>query len=181
MKFFQYFLGIVLAQISIFSLILLNSGSLDSENFLRITIPALFIALVISFWFYSIAQHHGKDILSKEKDKFANEKEELQANAQRAKDKIRKEAQKEILKETSKVHAKANFKVGASFIGVIGVGALFVMAQMMTAGLLVIAGASGAMGGYYIRGKRNTTKELPTIDVQAIENKPKKLTKKKEK
>jgi hypothetical protein len=92
--------------------------------------------------------------------------------------KVHKEAEKKIIKETSRAHAKANFKVGAAFAGLIGVGGLFVMAQMVTAGLLVISASTGALGGYYLRSKRDKYKELPIIDVKAIENKPKKLEKK---
>jgi len=177
MKLLQYFFGIVIAQIAIFSLVLLNAGTLTSESVLRIAIPALFIALVIAFWFSSIATHQSKDALSKIKDEFSSEKEKLRASAERAKDRVRKDAQKEIRNETTKAHAKANFKVGASFAGVLGIGALFVMAQMMTAGLLLISTASGAMGGYYLRGKKAKAKELATIDIKAIESKPKKMKK----
>ncbi|MCF6244860.1 MAG: hypothetical protein L3J43_07460 [Sulfurovum sp.] len=177
MKLLQYFFGIVIAQIAIFSLVVLNSGSLKGESLLRIAIPALFIALVIAFWFSSIAKHHSKDVVSKVKDEFATEKEKIQANAEREKERVRKQAQKEIRNETTKAHAKANFKVGASFAGVLGVGALFVMAQMMTAGLLVISTAVGGMGGYYLRSKRAKTLELTSIDVKAIETKPKKAKK----
>ena len=177
MRFFQYLIGIIIAQIAMFSLVLLNAGTLNMENILRITIPSLFIALVISFWFNTLAQEHSKDIVSKVKDEFATEKEKLRANAERSKDRVRKDAQKQILKESTKAHAKANFKVGASFIGVVGVGALFVMAQMMTAGLLVITAASSGLGGYYLRSRQVKNKALKTIEVTAIENKPKKLPK----
>ena len=177
MKLLQYFFGIVIAQIAIFTLVLLNSGSLTSDTLLRITIPALFIALVIAFWFSSIAKHHSKDVLTKAKDDFVSEKEKIHANAERAKARVRKEAQKEIRKETTKAYAKANFKVGASFVGVLGVGALFVMAQMMTAGLLLISTTLGAAGGYYLRSKRTKHLELETIDVKEI---PKKLHEKKD-
>lgn len=173
MKLLQFFFGIVIAQVAIFSLVLLNAGSLNLESILRIAIPSLFIALVIAFWFSSIAKHHSKDVVSKIKEEFSSEKEKLQTKAERDKERIRKNAQKELLKETTKAHAKANFKVGASFVGVLGVGALFVMAQMMTAGLLVITAASSAMGGYYLRSKRDKQKELPSIDAPVLENKAK--------
>jgi mannitol-specific phosphotransferase system IIBC component len=181
MKLLQYFFGIIIAQIAIFSLVMLNSGDTTSQSLLRIAIPSIFIALVISFWFSSIATQHSKDEINRVKDEFNTEKEKIRANAERAKERVRKEAQKEIRNETTKAHAKANFKVGASFAGVLGIGALFVMAQMMTAGLLLISTASGAMGGYYLRGKRARTKELSaidTIDIKAIESKPKKNKKK---
>jgi len=177
-KLLQYFFGIVIAQLALFSLVLLNSGTLTAESLLRIGVPALFIALVIAFWFNSIARHHSKDVVSAAKEEFASEREKIKINAERAKMRVHKEAQKKIIKETTKAHAKANFKVGAAFAGLIGVGALFVMAQMVTAGLLVISASAGAMGGYYLRSKRDRYRELPAIEVKAIENKPKKLEKK---
>ena len=65
-------------------------------------------------------------------NKIAASKREVLARcgdtAERAKMRAHKEAEKKIIKETAKAHAKANFKVGAAFAGVIGIGALFVMA-----------------------------------------------------
>ena len=52
-----------------------------------------------------------------------------------------------------------------------GVGALFVFAQMVTAGLLTMTAAGGAIGGYYWRGKRiegQRLKELEVIDTKVI-------------
>ncbi|WP_295419112.1 hypothetical protein [Sulfurovum sp.] len=175
MKLLQYFFGIVIAQIALFALVLLNAGTLTTESLLRIGVPALFIALVIAFWFNSIAKHHSKDVVSKVKDEFINEREKIRINAERAKMRVHKEAEKKIIKETTKAHAKANFKVGAAFAGLIGVGALFVMAQMVTAGLLMISASAGAMGGYYLRSKRDKYQALPTIEVKPLEQKPKKL------
>jgi hypothetical protein len=105
------------------------------------------------------------------KDSFAKEREDIKVKAERAKTRIVKQAQKDIAKEATITHAKANFKVGASFAGVMGVGALFVFAQMVTAGLLTMTAAGGAIGGYYWRGKRietNRLKELEVIDTKVI-------------
>jgi hypothetical protein len=57
---------------------------------------------------------------------------------------------------------------------VLGVGALFIFAQMVTAGLLTLTAAGGVMGGYYWRGKRlggEKYKELEVIDTKVIEQK----------
>ncbi len=175
MRFMQYFFGIVLAQTAMFTLILLNTDSLSLENMLRIVIPALLIALAIAFWFFSVAAHYSKDMLNKAKDQFLSEKEKIQINIQRTKDRVRKDAQKEIRNEIAKAHAKANFKVGASFATALGIGALFVVAQMMTAGLLLISTATGALGGYYLRGKRLKAKTPEDIEIQAIPSKPTKI------
>ncbi len=169
MKLLQYFFGIVIAQIALFSLIMLNADTLTYESVLRIAVPSAIIALVIAFWFASLAKAHSKEELLEAKEEFASEREKIKVNAERAKLKAHKEAQKEILKESTRAHAKANFKVGAAFAGMLGVGALFVMAQMVTAGLLLMAASTGAIGGYYLRSKQDRYKELPVIEVKAIE------------
>jgi hypothetical protein len=84
-----------------------------------------------------------------------------------------KQAQKDIAKEAKITHARANFKVGAAFAGVIGVGGLFIFAQLLTAGLLTLRAAGSALGCYYYRGKRienKKYKELEVIDTKVIES-----------
>ncbi len=120
----------------------------------RFSIPLLFIALAIAFWFNSMAQNYSKDAILKIKESFASEKEKLRRDAENDKRKIEKEAQKNIMKEATSTHAKANFKVGLAVAGVAGVGVLFVFAQMVTVGLLALSATGGAIGGYYFRGKR---------------------------
>lgn len=185
MQIVKFLFGIVLAQIATYFLILLAPEALNLSAVLRIGVPLLFIALILAFWFNSIAGHHSKDAIGKAKEHFANEREKIRSNAQRAKDRAVKAIRKESAKEAANAHAKANFKVGAAFAGMLGVGALFVFAQMMTAGLLAISATVGAMGGYYWRGKRlenNRLKELEQrSDIKVIHtkpNRPKELTSK---
>lgn len=179
MQVLKFLFGIVLAQIATYFLIVLAPAELTFSGLLRVVIPLLFIALIIAFWFNSLAGHHSKDTIGKMKDNFANEREKIRTNAQRAKDRALKAAQKESAKETARAHAKANFKVGAAFAGMLGVGALFVFAQMLTAGLLAISATVGAMGGYYWRGKRLENKQLLALenraDIKVIESNPKKI------
>jgi len=183
MQVVKFLFGIVLVQISTYFLIILAPSDLNFAGVLRIIIPLILIALIVAFWFNSIASHHSKDAIVKVKDHFANEREKIRTNAQRAKDRVLKAAQKDIAKETAKAHAKANFKVGAAFAGMLGVGALFVFAQMLTAGLLAISATVGAMGGYYWRGKRIQNSSLKELEqrsdfkvIQSKPNKPKQLT-----
>jgi Flp pilus assembly protein TadB len=176
MQILKFLFGIVLAQVATYFLIVLAPNELNFTGFLRVAIPLLFIALIVAFWFNSIAGHHSKDAIGKVKDDFANERDKLRTNAHRAKERVIKTAQKDIAKETAKAHAKANFKVGAAFAGLLGVGALFVFAQMLTAGLLAISATVGAMGGYYWRGKRVENSRLKEIesrsDFKVIQSKP---------
>lgn len=183
MNLLKYFFGILLVQVLAYFLILLTPDELNFVAFLRLTLPLLFIAIIVAFWFNSIAGHHSKDAIVKVKDDFANERDKLRVNAQRAKERVMKTAQKDIAKETAKAHAKANFKIGAAFAGLLGVGALFIFAQMLTAGLLAISATIGAMGGYYWRGKRMENKNVNQIasnsNFKVIESKSPQLKRKK--
>jgi len=176
MQIVKFIFGIIIAQIATYFLIVLAPEELSLMGIVRVGIPLLFIALIIAFWFNSIAGHHSKDAIGKAKEHFANEREKIRSNAHRAKERAVNAVRKESAKESAKAHAKANFKVGAAFAGMLGVGALFVVAQMLTAGLLAISATVGAMGGYYWRGKRiqnNQLKELEQrSDFKVIHTKP---------
>ena len=137
----------MLVQIATYVLIILIPTELTTQSLIRLAIPLGFIALILAFWFSSIAAHHGKDKMAKERNK-------ILTKVAKEKEKVIKEAQRSITIEATKTHAKANFKVGAAFAGVVGIGVLFVLAQMVTAGLLAITAASGVAGGYFWRGKR---------------------------
>lgn len=167
-KLLKFLFGIMLAQVATYTLIVLSPTSLDLTGTLRLAVPLFFIALVIAFWFSSISTLHGKD-------RFASEKEKIRKDAEKDKERVIKEAQRNITAQSAKTNAKANFKVGAAFAGALGVAALFVFAQMVTAGLLALAATGGAMGGYYIRSKKSQREqliEIPYTDIEIIESKP---------
>jgi hypothetical protein len=163
MQVLKFFLGIMLVQIITVVLFTLSSGDLKGTGLLQLIVPLIFISLIMAFWFSSLTGYDKRDTVEKMKDSFAKEREEIRVKAER-----------NIAREAKVTHAKANFKVGAAFAGVLGVGALFVFAQMMTAALLTITAAGGAATGYFYRGKRLAKREaelkqLEVIDVKVIE------------
>jgi hypothetical protein len=178
MKLLKFLFGILLAQVATYVLIVLVPTELTPQSLMRLAIPLGFIALALSFWFSSTCAHHTKD-------KFAKERSKILSNAAKEKEEVIKEAQRNITIEATKTHAKANFKVGAAFAGALGVGVLFVFAQMVTAGLLAIAATGGVMGGYYWRGKRVENQRLKEIqrhidrenDLKIIHTQPSSRTK----
>ena len=172
MQVLKFLLGIILVQVITVILIYISPINVDeSMSLLRLSVLLFFMALMVAFWFSSLSSNFHKDSEHQMKNEFAKERESLKVNAERAKTKVVKQAQKDIAKEATVTHAKANFKVGAAFAGVMGVGALFVFAQLITAGLLTMTAAGGVIGGYYWRGKRIETsklKELEVIDTKVI-------------
>jgi len=120
-----------------------------------IGVLAMIVTLLVAFWFGSIADHVKKDALARAKDDFARERESLLVAAEADKRNVLEETHKRIVKETNQVHAKANFKLGAAFVGILCLGAVMLSIQLMTIGLLTLATAGGALAGYVVRARQD--------------------------
>jgi len=149
----RFLLGILLVQIATVSLVLL-APELEGLGWLRLFIPLVAIGVFASFWFASLAKHKIKDEVNVATAQHAREKEKIQINAERAKTRLVKKTQQQIARESKIAHSKANFKVGAAFSGVIGIGALMLLTELLTLGLLTMSTAGGALGGYLWRAKK---------------------------
>lgn len=150
----KYLLGILLVQIVTVILVLWAPSDLQGIGLLRLIVPLLFVGFMAAFWFSSMAQHLRKDELAKAREQFAREREDLKVKAERAKTRVVKQAQQDIAKEARTTHARANFKVGATFAGAVGFGSLLLLTQFLTIGVILLATSGGALGGYLYRGKR---------------------------
>lgn len=150
----KYLLGILLVQAATVIVVLLAPADLQGAGLLRVIIPVLVISFMAAFWFSSMAHHLRKDHLARVNEEFARERENLRVNAERSKARAMKQAQKDIVRETRVTHARANFKVGAAFAGVMGIGALLLLTQFLTVGIIALSTAGGALGGYFYRGRQ---------------------------
>lgn len=157
----RYLLGIFLVQIATIALVLLAPTDLQGANLLSLIIPLLVIGFVAAFWFSSLAHLMRKDELHRADKAFAKEREKIKVNAERAKTRVVKQAQKEVASEARTTHARANFKVGATFAAAIGMGGLMLLTQFLTIGLLMMATSGGALAGYVYRGRKETRLALP--------------------
>ena len=143
--------GILLLQIITISLFLLAPQGLSGWEWLRLLIPLGIVALLIAFWFSSLAQQLSKDAVIKLKESHAKEREKIKVNAERAKTRLLKQTQKETTQEIRKQTTKANMKVGAAFAGIAAFGGLLLLTQFIALGITLMATASGALGGYVMR------------------------------
>jgi len=179
----RFLIGIIIIQIATVALVMLAPDNLQGIAWLRLLIPLLVVAMFSAFWFSSIANHKSKDQLSNLEARHAKEREKLQVNAERAKTRIMKKTQQQIAKETKIAHGKANFKVGATLAGAMGFGALMLLTEMLTLGIMTITTAGGALGGYLYRGnkerKKNILLEHPNAPLIVAEQQPERLNKQK--
>ena len=170
----RFFIGIIVVQIATVALVLL-APELEGVGWLRLIIPLLVISFFAAFWFGSIAKHKSKDELFQAKAQHAQEREKIQINAERAKTRLVQKTQQQIAREAKIAHSKANFKVGAAFAGTIGIGALMLLTELLTMGLLTISTAGGALGGYILRARKGDKAVLIPPEnkqkIKVIENK----------
>jgi len=172
---FRFLIGILIIQIATAALVLLAPDDLQGLGWLRLIIPIVFMGVFSAFWFNSISSHKSKDEVSKLQKSHAREREKLQLNAERAKTRMMKKTQQQIAREAKLTHGKANFKVGATLAGAMGFGALMLLTELLTLGIMTITTAGGALSGYIYRGRKDkknvflkdSAKPLPKIIKQS--------------
>lgn len=159
-KMLRFLLGILVIQAATLLLVLLAPDDLQGIGWFRLIIPLILMGVFSAFWFSSIANHLSKDQLNQLKEEHAREREKIQLNAERAKTRLVKKTQQQIAKESKIAHGKANFKVGAALAGVMGLGALMLLTQFLTLGVITLTTAGGALGGYLYRGRKESQNRL---------------------
>ncbi|MEZ5448548.1 MAG: hypothetical protein R3E89_05920 [Thiolinea sp.] len=109
--------GLILLQIITISLLLLapETFSLSGFGWLRVAIPLLIIAVLMAFWFASLASQLSHEKIARLKEQHARERENLRVNAERAKHRVTRDAQKQVEKEIRRTSAKANFRSAPHF------------------------------------------------------------------
>jgi hypothetical protein len=155
MSIFRFLPGIIILQIATAVFVIAASSSSHGPYWASMAVLALIVSLLAALWFGSIADHIKKDTLAKMKEAFAREREHLLVTTEADKRAVLEESHKQIVKETNRVHAKANFKLGVAFVGTLCVATLMFSIQFITAGLLTLATAGGALAGYAVRARQD--------------------------
>jgi Flp pilus assembly protein TadB len=176
----KFIFGILLLQVITIALVLIAPADLANWGWLRLVIPVLIAGFLTAFWFGSIAARQRKDKISRLKEHHAKERETIRVNAERAKNKLVKQAQRKTLQEVRRSSTRANIKIGLAFAGAAGLGGLLILTQFMSLGILTLATVGGALGGYLLRirqekGKLDLTKKsqdtLPITNVTTTKTK----------
>jgi hypothetical protein len=153
--------GILLLQVITIALVLIGPADLANWGWLRLAIPVLIAGFLTAFWFGAIAAHQRKDEISRLKEDHAKERETIRVNAERAKTRLVKQAQKKTLHEVRRTSTRANIKIGLAFAGAAGVGGLLILTQFMSLGMLILATSGGGLGGYLLRIRQEKKKLWP--------------------
>jgi hypothetical protein len=124
----------------------------------------LLVTVLTAFWFGAIAKHVKKDAVARAKELFAKERERLRLQTEKEKNKLMEQSHRRVVQETSRAHAKANFKVGAAFVGALGVGAVMLFTELVTLGLLTLSTGGGALAGYLMRARQAQRQQRASLE-----------------
>lgn len=151
----KFLIGILLTQGATVILVVVAVKTPLEETWIFFVFLVLTMGFLATLWFTSIAGHVKKDAITRTRENFTREREKIRVQAEKEKHKIIKQSHQQIIKEKSRVQAKASFKVRAAFVGLLGLGAVMLFTQFVTLGLLTLSTAGGALAGYLIRVRQD--------------------------
>ena len=175
--------GIILVQVMMSGLMLMAiNWSHDFQLMFVIVVIALITAILVAFWFSSIAQNisideqaliverHVQDrekiLKDAEREKVevlkehsklqglhAREREKILLDAERDKAAVVEESYRKLEKETRKIHSRANLKVGLAFSATVLAAGVMIFSQLVTVGVMFLVASGSGLSGYIMRAR----------------------------
>ena len=177
--------GILLIQFVTIGLMLMAfNWSQDIQLIIVIIVIGLISAVLVAFWFSSVALNfsideqaqivekhvHDREIMIKDaekvktdvmieksqlQDQHAREREKILLDAEREKSSVVEESYKKIEKESRKAHSRANLKVGLAFTAALGVSGVMIFSQLITVGVMFLVASGSGLSGYVLRARHD--------------------------
>jgi len=176
LKFFLAILGVQL--VTAVLVLVIPFDPAQPATLVRPVAPILLIGLLSAFWFSSFAAHLTRKKISRLKEEFAGEREKIRVNAERAKARLLKRTYRQTARLERQRELRTNLKIGLAFGISLAAGALLLMGNFLTMGLLTLTTAVGALGGYLFRGSREAGKKAEFHPLPSTVGKGKTVAKK---
>lgn len=155
MSALKFLPGLIVVQLAAGALAVAATSGTGGASWALAAGLAATLTLIVGFWFSSIAEHAAKDALSSLRDRYARDRETLLVAAEADKRTIVEESHRRILEETRRVHARANFKLGAAVTAMAGIAGVLLYVELFTLALVTATTAGGALAGYLARARQD--------------------------
>ena len=152
--FFKFFLGILLLQVATGLLLYLALKMDLHQTWLLFGGLLLVFNTLAALWFHGLSESLRKQHLAKAQVKFSRERERLQVRAEREKAKASERAQEKVQRVQRRSETGSQIKTGILIGGALSAGAVLLLTQMVTLGLLTLTTVGGAALGYGLRTRQ---------------------------
>jgi hypothetical protein len=155
----KLFLGLVLIQIVTGLLVYgwWRTGSADAT----LTFGALAVAsaLFAALWLASVARSHSAEAVLRAEGLLARERERHLRLTAEERTKAVERARRQVDRETQRIRSRSNVKLYSAFAGIAGLGALLLLTQFLSLGVLLISSSGGAIAGYLLRARQEARRQ----------------------
>ncbi len=152
----KFLLGTLMVQAVTASLVVAALHTEPRGGWVPFALVAVLISIIVALWFGAIADNAKKDAVARTREGFVREREKIRVRAEREKHRVIKKSHEQVMRQTHRTQARASMKVGAAFTGVLALGAMMLLTQFVTIGMLTLTTAGGALGGYLLRVRQDS-------------------------
>ncbi|TVP85844.1 MAG: hypothetical protein EA347_09595 [Thioalkalivibrio sp.] len=134
-----------------------RTGSADAA----LTFGALAVAsaLFAALWLASIARGHSAESVLRAEADLAQERERQRRLTAEERARAVERARKQVKRETQRVRNRSSVKLYGAFAGIAGLGALLLLTQFLSLGVLLISSSGGAIAGYLLRIRQESRRQ----------------------
>jgi diadenosine tetraphosphate (Ap4A) HIT family hydrolase len=125
-------------------------------------------ALLATLWLASLATHAARESTARASARLALERERAQARAESERVKLLADGERRVARERRRADARANRKALMGGVGLAAVGAVMVLSQFVTLGLLALSSAAGGVGGYLLRARQDRSRRQASASTVAV-------------
>lgn len=155
MTMLRFLPGVLVVQAATWALILVATAPSAESNWAPCAGLGVLVTALAALWFGSIADHVKKDGLANAAASFAREREDLRVRAEIDTRAALERNHRNLMQETRRAESRANLRLALGLSGLLSLGALLLAIEFMTIGLLILAAAGGALGGYLLRARQD--------------------------
>jgi len=150
----KFLIGILIVQgVTVLLVVTAQRTSLEHTALLFVMLNVS-IGVLTALWFSSIADAAGRQALARAKEGFSREREKLRVRAEQEKSREVRNTQRQVEREKRRAQTSTHLKNGVMIGGAVGVGAVMLLTQFVTLGLLTLTTAGGAALGYGLRARQ---------------------------
>lgn len=148
----KFFVGILLVQAAtaLLTYVAVTGGKLAETGWLFASVAGL-LGVLVALWFGSLLDQAAKQSTHKIKERHAREREKLKVQAEKQRNREARTQERRLADARKKADRSGGMRTGIVISGAVGLGAVLVLAQFMTLGLLTLTTAGGAALGYGVR------------------------------